>query len=190
MASVVPRPACSGKIAECPLASVLFTALPVHRVSKMDSERFRVPLASPPSHASALHCLHLPVWPSTRRFWPPSRSVQHSWGAWHKRICSGKCHRADLQRGRSPGLYKRDASRPRHHTFHRSDARRLKVIAEGLTLFGGCRYCGLAMKSVTQKCCSSQVPLGVVPYVAEHETYNALLVARSGRTKHAEHDGT
>ena len=45
-------------------------------------------------------------------------------------------------------------------------------------------------KSVTQKCCSSQVPLGVVPHVAEHATYNALAVVWSKRTKHAEHDGT
>ena len=45
-------------------------------------------------------------------------------------------------------------------------------------------------KSVMQKCCSSQVPLGVVPHVAEHETYNVLVVVWSGRTKHAEHGGT
>ena len=80
--------------------------------TRSNSEPCR-PLVSPPSFAFALHCLHLPVWPSTRRFWPPPRSVKHSWRAWQKRIYNGKCHRADLYRARGPGFHERDASRPR-----------------------------------------------------------------------------
>ena len=64
-----------------PLASVPFTALPIHRISRGSRAVQSVALETPP-HASPPQCSRLLVWPSPRcPFpWPPRRSVQQSWG--------------------------------------------------------------------------------------------------------------
>ena len=149
LATVVFRPACSCEIAEWP-----FCFRAIHGIGSPSSVKDGFwaasgPLTSPPSFAFAFHCLHLPVLPSTRRFWPPQRSVQHSRVAWQKRICSGKCHRADLQRGRGQGVHERDASRPRHHTFPQKRRTPCGSHCGGFDVVwwpvGHRRHCGLAI---------------------------------------------
>ena len=120
-----------------PLASVPFTALPVHRVSKMDSEPYRVLL---------LRRLRLPLpfTVCTCRCGRPLDAFGH-----HRAACStvgvlGRrgfaAENAIAQICREGGarvstnIMLRDLDIT---PSHRSDARRLEVIAEGLTLFGG-----------------------------------------------------
>ena len=110
--TVVSRPACSCEIAEWPSCFRAIHGIASPSSVKMDSEPYRVLLFRRLRLPLPFNCLHLPVWPSTRRFWPPPRSVQHSWGAWQKRICSGK-----WQRGRGEGVHEHHAPGPRHRTF-------------------------------------------------------------------------
>ena len=98
-----------------PLASVPLTALPVHRVSRMDSEPFRVVL---------LRRLRMPLPLSVRR------------------CCRGfAVENAVAQMCREGGarvstnIFVRDLDLDLAHVS--TDGRRLEVVAEGLSLFGG-----------------------------------------------------
>ena len=93
-----------------PLASVPLTALPVHRVSRMDSEPFQVVL---------LNRLRLLLPLSVRRFlWPLSRPFL---AITEQRVRQwGSLQDLDLD--------------PTHDS---TDGRRLEVVAEDLSLFGG-----------------------------------------------------
>ena len=58
-------------------------------------------------HASPPQCSRLPVWPSPRRPWPPSRSVQQGWGVGQKGVRCRKCCRSDLQGRRRASVHQR-----------------------------------------------------------------------------------
>ena len=92
-----------------PLASVPFTALPIHRISRMDPELFRVLLLRRLRMPLPPQCSRLPVWPSPRRPWPPPRSVQQSWGVGQKGV-RRKCCRSDLQGRRRASVHQRHAA--------------------------------------------------------------------------------
>ena len=70
-----------------------------------------------------------PVWPSTRRPWPPRSSRGFSVGKRCRLGCAG---------GRCPHLHQpvRDLDLP----FARHDGRRLEVVADGLPLFNGAQF--------------------------------------------------
>ena len=121
-----------------PLASVPLTALPVHRVSRMDSEPFRVFL---------LRRLRLPLPLSVRRC--SCGRLLDSYGH-HRATCStvGVLSRrgfavenAVAQVCREGGarvstnIFLRDLDLDLKHAS--MDGRRLEVVAEGLSLFGG-----------------------------------------------------
>ena len=53
--------------------------------------------------------------------------MQHRRASGQEGFCNRECGRSDLSGGRSQGVHERD------------DLRRLEVVAEGLTLFGGCQ---------------------------------------------------
>ena len=114
-----------------PLASVPLTALPVHRVSKMDSEPYRVLLLR------RLRLL-LPFTVCTCRCGRPLDAFGH-----HRAACStvgvfAENAIAQICRERGARVSTNVMLRDLDITpSHRSDARRLEVIAEGLTLFGG-----------------------------------------------------
>ena len=77
-----------------------------------------------PSH---LFHLHRPMWPSPRRFWPPSRSMCPHWGAWRRGFA--------LESGAaSTNTFVRDLDIP---TATLEDSRRLEVVVDGLLLHGG-----------------------------------------------------
>ena len=61
------------------------------------------PPQTPPT--TPLHGPCLPMWPSLRRFWPPSRSMCPYWGAWTPRFRIGECRCKNLQRGRGPSVH-------------------------------------------------------------------------------------
>ena len=58
-------------------------------------------------HASLPQCSRLPVWPSLRRPWPPSRNVQQGWGVGQKGVRCRKCCRSDLQGRRRASVHQR-----------------------------------------------------------------------------------
>ena len=119
-----------------PLPSVSLTALPVHRVSKMDSEPFRVLL---------LRCLRMPL-PFTVC---TCRVAVHSTllATTAQRAVDGVLGRRGIAAENAIAQICREGGAPVSTNVilrdlditptHRSDARRFEVIAEGLTLFGG-----------------------------------------------------
>ena len=117
-----------------PLASVPFTALPVHRVSKMDSEPYRVLL---------LRRLRLPL-PFTVRtcrcgrpldVFGHHRAACSTVGVLGRRGFAAENAIAQICREGGPGCPRTLCSETSHPTEATHD--RLEVIAEGLTLFGG-----------------------------------------------------
>ena len=122
-----------------PLASVPFTALPIHRISRMDPEPFRVLL---------LRRLRMPL-PLNVRACRCGRLLDVL--GHHRAACSrvgelGKrgfaaesavaqiCREGGARVSTNVMLRDLDISPP-----HSSDGRRLEVVAEGLCLFGGCQ---------------------------------------------------
>ena len=115
-----------------PLVSVPFTALPIHRISRMDPAVQNVALETPP-HASPPFAP--PVWPSPRRPWPPPRSVQQSWGVGQHGVRCRKCCRSNLQGRRRASVHKRHASGLGH--FPSTQLRRMTFgsgIEDGVAL--------------------------------------------------------
>ena len=105
-----------------------------------------VALETPP-HASPLQCSRLPVWPSTRRPWPPPRSVQQGWGVGQKGVRCRKCCRSDLQGRRRASVHQRHAPGPGHipatqfrWTTFGSGGRRVVFVRRVPTCFG-CHRC-------------------------------------------------
>ena len=132
MATVVPRQARSGEITGWPSCcnsrhcqSIKCQRWILSRIGVLLLRRLRLPL---PFNVCTYRCGR-----PLDAFWHRA-ACSTVGGAWQKRICSGKCHRADLQRGRA-GFHERDASRLRHHTFPQK--RRTPLGKKGLTLFGG-----------------------------------------------------
>ena len=60
------------------------------------------PVAPPPS-PSSLDRAFLPVWPSTRRLWPPPCSLRSGWGLGKEGVRSGDGDCSHLSRSRWPG---------------------------------------------------------------------------------------
>ena len=87
------------------------------------------PLLLPPSQAPiAFVCPFLPVWPSSRRPWPPQCSVRDSKGVGASRLGLG-------ERGSTRvNVFVRDMDL---HDFNRLDGRRLEVVVDGLPLWNG-----------------------------------------------------
>ena len=130
-----------------PLASVPFTALPIHRISRMDPEPFRVLLLRRLRMPPPPQCSRLPVWPSTRRPWPPPRSVQQGWGVGQKGVRCRKCCHSDLQGRRRASVHQRHAPGPGHipatqfrWTTFRSGGRRVVFVRRVPTCLG-CHRC-------------------------------------------------
>ena len=120
-----------------PGAGLTLSATPSSRSSRIEPHLFRVLLLRrlrlpPPSCLS-----HLPMWPSNRRGWPPSRSVRQSRSVGEaglrprERCCQGVA-KGGARVSSHVMVRDLDLRAPDVH-----DGRRFEVVAEGLPLFGG-----------------------------------------------------
>ena len=75
---------------------------------------------------------YLPMWPSPRLPWPPSSSVRGGGGPGSKGIYTGAGRSAGLQMQR-----RRGTCFDKRHGGNPTDARRLEIVVDGLTLFDG-----------------------------------------------------
>ena len=121
------------------MAGVPFRCFPTSFATRIDSElfrtlllrRLRLPVLAPPHR-------RLPMRPSPRRPRPPSVCVRCVGGSGPERFCGGSGCGTHLPRGRGQGLdvLVRDLDLSQVPGV---DGRRLEVVAEGLSLFGGAR---------------------------------------------------
>ena len=123
-----------------PLSSVPFTVMPMHRVSKLDSEPFRVLL---------LRRLPLPFTVCTCRCGHPFDAFGHHRAAYSTGGLLGR--RGFAAVSTIAQIFREGGARVSTNVMvsdfdvappHRSDLHRLEVVVEGLTLFGGCQLIG------------------------------------------------
>ena len=88
-----------------PLASATWTALPVNRVCRIDSQLFRVLLCRRLRLPHSSVFAHLPMWPLLGHSWPSSSSVCASRGSGSKRFPLRVCSGSSLQRSRRESVH-------------------------------------------------------------------------------------